>query len=413
MDAVTWLRTTTRKRWVFGVFLLFALESTLSAITGRFGKGGWWFGDFDAVVCGAWRLADGQSPYVREAPCQDLEAAAFVYAPQVGQAFVPLVEFLGAWGLHWSFVPLFVASVATLFWYTVLRPMPDVPLHLRLMALMAIRGSPITTGNLGAVFQAAIVGASLIIRRARWLYIAVVILAAMVKPFFLTALIVLLFEDRPWRRRLMTFTAAFLLGVAAFLALIATAPPLADEWHAFLSQIVLDEQPGRGLFLAFSSLGLPKDTPLAYAIYALFAGATVTAGLIVSEGNRLTGENRITLGLGISQMINPRLFEYNFDFYLLYPAVALLVMVSQPLSQRGFIRLSWLFVGGMAAEFLIMIIGIQPLKVVPHALLLCLTILFFTTILTLRHRRQKVRAWVAQPGLAMREAVAAVVTGRI
>jgi hypothetical protein len=428
MDAVTWLRTTTRNRWVFGVFLLFALESTLSAITGRFGKGGWWFGDFDAVVCGAWRLADGQSPYIREAPCQGLEAAAFVYAPQVGQAFVPLVEFLGVWGLHWSFVPLFVASVATLFWYTVLRPMPDVPLHLRLMALMAIRGSPmhlrlmalmairgspITTGNLGAVFQAAIVGASPIIRRARWLYIAVVILAALVKPFFLTALIVLLFEDRPWRRRLMTFTAAFLLGVAAFLALIATAPPLADEWQAFLSQIVLDEQPGRGLFLAFSSLGLPKDKPLAYAIYVLFAGATVTAGLIVSEGNRLTDENRVTLGLGISQMINPRLFEYNFDFYLLYPAVALLVMVSQPLSQRGFIRLSWLFVGGMAAEFLIMIIGIQPLKVVPHALLLCLVILFATTVLTLRHRRQKVRTWVAQPGQAMREAVAAIVTGRI
>lgn len=413
MNAVTWLRIQTQKRWFLGLLILFAFEPTISALTSRFGRGGWWLGDFDAVICGAWRMANGQSPYVLPADCQGLNAAAYVYAPQVAELFSPLVGKFGAWGLHWSIVPVLGISVASLIWYALLRPMPGVPIHIRLVSLMAIRGSPITTGNVGAILQAAIIGASLLIRRIRWLYIAIVILAALVKPFFLTALIVLLFEDRPWRRRLITFSLAMTVGLIAFAAMIATAQPLMNEWRAFLSRIVLDEQPGRGLFLAFSSLGLNETAPLGYALYLVFATGVVAAGLIVSEGNKLSAEDRVTLGLGIAQIINPRLFEYNFDFYLLYPAIALVVMISQRLSQQGFVVLSWLFVGGMAAEFLIGIIGIQILSTIPHALLLCTGILFAASVLTLRQRRHKVRTWVAQPGLAMREVVAAVVTGRI
>ena len=413
MDAVTWLRTHARARWLLGVLLLFAVEPTLSALTSRFGKGGWWLGDFDAVVCGAWRVSQGQSPYVLPAPCQGLEAAAYVYAPQVAQAFAPLVKAWGAWGIHWTYLPVLAVSISTLIWYTVLRPMPGVPFPMRLMSLMAIRGSPITTGNIGAILQAAIIGASLLIRRARWLFIVVVMIAAMVKPLFLTALIVLLFEDRPWLRRFMTFGAALAAGLAAFAVLLATAEPLLSEWRAFLSRVVLDEQPGRGLFLAFSSLGLNEKTPLAYALYVLFAAAVVTAGLVVSEGNRMAAAERVTLGLGVAQMINPRLFEYNFDFYLLFPAIALVVMVSQALSRKGFVALSWMFALGMLAEFLMSIIGIQVLSLVPHALLLCVAILFTTAALTLRHRHQVVRTWVIKPGLAVRQAVVAVITGRI
>ncbi len=413
MDAVTWLRTHARTRWLLGVLLLFAIEPTLSALTSRFGKGGWWLGDFDAVVCGAWRVSQGQSPYVLPAPCQGLEAAAYVYAPQVAQAFAPLVKAWGAWGIHWTYLPVLAVSISTLIWYTVLRPMPGVPFPMRLMSLMAIRGSPITTGNIGAILQAAIIGASLLIRRARWLFIVVVMIAAMVKPLFLTALIVLLFEDRPWLRRFMTFGAALAAGLAAFAVLLATAEPLLSEWRAFLSRVVLDEQPGRGLFLAFSSLGLNEKTPLAYALYVLFAAAVVTAGLVVSEGNRMAAAERVTLGLGVAQMINPRLFEYNFDFYLLFPAIALVVMVSQALSRKGFVALSWMFALGMLAEFLMSIIGIQVLSLVPHALLLCVAILFATAALTLRHRHQVVRTWVMKPGLAVRQAVVAVITGRI
>lgn len=413
MDAVTWLRTHTRRRWLFGALLFFAIEPTLSALTSRFGQGGWWLGDFDAVVCGAWRVTQGQSPYILPAPCQGLEAAAYVYAPQVAQVFAPFVKALGAWGMHWAYFPVLAVSISALIWYAVLRPMPGVPFPMRLMSLMAIRGSPITTGNIGAVLQAAIIGASLLIRRARWLFIAVVIIAALVKPFFLTALIVLLFEDRPWRLRLVTFGAALAAGLAAFTLLLATAEPLLSEWRAFLSRIVLDEQPGRGLFLAFSSLGLNEKTPLAYALYVIFAAAVVSAGLVISEGNRMAGEDRVTLGLGVAQIINPRLFEYNFDFYLLFPAIAVVVMVSQRISHKGFALLSWTFALGMLAEFLIGIIGIRVLSLIPHTLLLCVTILFATAALTLRHQRQRVRNWVTRPGLAVREAVAAVVTGRI
>jgi len=413
MDVVTWLRTHARKRWLMGVLLLFAIEPTLSALTSRFGKGGWWLGDFDAVVCGGWRVAQGQSPYIEPAHCQGLEAAAFVYAPQIARLFAPLVQALGAWGLHWAYLPVLAASVATLIWYTLARPMPGVPFEFRLMSLMAIRGSPITTGNIGAVLQAAIIGASLLIRNARWVFVAIVIAAAMVKPFFLTALIVLLFEDRPWRRRLMTFGVAFAAGIGALFLLLATAQPLLDEWRAFLALIVLDTQPGRGLFLAFSTLGLSENSPVAYALYAVFAAIAVAAGLIIADGNRLNTEDRVTLGLGVAQIINPRLFEYNFDFYLLFPAIALVVMVSQTISSKGFVALSRLFALGMLAEFLLSIIGIRALSAIPHTLLLCVVILFATAALTLRRKRQRVRIWMNQPGLAVRQAVAAVITGRI
>lgn len=413
MDAITWLRTHARMRWLLGVLVFFALEPTLSALTSRFGQGGWWLGDFDAVVCGAWRMAQGQPLYVEPAHCQGLEAAAFVYAPQIARLFMPLVATLGAWGLHWAYLPVLAASVATLIWYTLVRPMPGVPFEFRLMSLMAIRGSPITTGNIGAVLQAAIIGASLLIRQARWLFVAIVVAAAMVKPFFLTALIVLLFEDRPWRWRLMTFCTAFAAGIGALLVLLATAQPLLDEWRAFLSLIVLDAQPGRGLFLAFSTVGLSENSPVAYVIYGVFAAFAITAGLIVAEGNRMGGEDRVTLGLGVAQIINPRLFEYNFDFYLLFPAIALVVMVAQRLSRKGFIALSWLFALGMLAEFLLNVIGIRALSAIPHALLLCVTILYITAALTLRSQRQRVRFWATRPGLAVRQVVAAVVTGRI
>lgn len=413
MDAVTFLKTKTQKRWVFGIFVLIAFQSTLSALTSRYGKGGWWLGDFDAVVCGAWRIGNGLSPYQHPAPCQGLKAADYVYAPQIAYVFDPLVDLLGPWGLHWAYMPILVAVVSVLIWYAVFRPMPGVPLHLRLMGLMAIRGSPLTTGNLGAVLQAAIVLALINLRRWRWLYVAIVITAAMVKPMFMTALIVLLFEQRPWRQRLLAFAGAFAAGVVAVAILMVTAAPLDNDWRNFLTQIVLDQQPGRGIFLALSSLGISENTLPAYIIYAVTAAIIVSAGLIIISGNDLSDQERACIALGIAQMINPRLFEYNFDFYLLYPAMALIVMVSERLSQRGFVILSWVFVGGMTFEFLDTVIGFSFIRPVPHALLICCAVVFGAAWLTLRRHSDTLAAWAVAPSSTARRLFQDVMDGRI
>lgn len=412
MDALTFLRTRMAKGWGLALLVLLAFESTLSALTSRFGKGGWWLGDFDAVICGAWRVGQDQSPYVLPSACEGLEAAAYVYAPQIAQAFAPLVDLLGPWGLHWAYLPFALTSAGFLIWFAVFSPIPGMPLHLRLMGLMAIRGSPITTGNIGAILQAAIVLSLLQIQRWRWVFVAAVIVAGLVKPAMMTALVVLLFENRPWRQRLLTFACCLTLGLSATVLLLHTAGTLADDWRQLVGDVVLSEQPGRGLFLAFSTLGIREDTILAYGLYILYAALTVAAGLILVTWNTISDEERACLGLGVAQLINPRLFEYNFDFYLLYPGMIVAVMLSQQLSRRAFVWLSWIFVGGMAAEFVINLIGIKLLQPIPRGFLICCLILFGTTALTLQKRQNAIREWLRRPAMAMRSLVRKSLTER-
>ncbi|WP_155913801.1 hypothetical protein [Asticcacaulis sp. AC466] len=194
--------TKTAFRWssdkiAFGVLALLSLEPALSAILGRLAKGGWWFGDFDALLCGATRIAAGHSPYSLTPVCSGLVPARFVYAPQIGYAVAPVVQALGPDGARLAGMALFIPFTLLILWYAVLKPTPRVPMTMKLFALMAVRGSPLASGNVGAILHGLIIAAILRLKTYRWLFIIVVIGCALVKPFFLAALIVLLFEERP------------------------------------------------------------------------------------------------------------------------------------------------------------------------------------------------------------------------
>ncbi|CAL4867431.1 hypothetical protein MMA231_01686 [Asticcacaulis sp. MM231] len=402
MDALTFLRDRTRNKWMFGIFLLFALEPMIGALTRRFSKPGWWLGDFDALICGAQRLGQGQSPYVDPANCSGLKAASYVYAPQIGKAIAPLEQLLGPWGLHWTYGAILLPLLVFLLWYTMIKPFPDLPLHMRLMALSAIRGNPLTTGNIGGVIHALIVASVLVIRKWRWLFIAMVITAGLIKPAFLTVLVVLLYEKRPFTHRLVTFGIALALGLAGVATIFLTAGPLSAEWHAYVVDIVLNRQPGRGFFALLTYIGLEPNTLPVFLAYMVFAAIIISGGLALVEWGPLTVEERCFFGLGVAQLINPRLFEYNFDLYLLYPAMAMVVMMAEPLNRKAFVWLSWLYVITMGANFWISIIGINILRYFPGTFLISCVIYLTVVGLTLHARRETLQAWSQRPGIWLR-----------
>ncbi|WP_155913799.1 hypothetical protein [Asticcacaulis sp. AC466] len=92
------------------------------------------------------------------------------------------------------------------------------------------------------------------------------------------------------------------------------------------------------------------------------------------------------LALGLVQLINPRLYEYDYDLYLLYPAMALVVMVAKDLNVRVFAWLQGLFITVMICDFLISLIGINILPYFPGTFL-TLCALFLTVVgLSLKHQ---------------------------
>ena len=396
MDAFTYFQT--RNRYLTAFFVFLSVEPILSAFITRLAKRGWWFGDYDALVCGAHTLVAGHSPYSLAPVCQGLKPAVYVYAPQVGEAVAPLMNALGPGGSRWLYAVLFVPAGSLLLWYAVLKAFPRLPIAARLMGLMAIPGTPLATGNIGGLLHGLIVAAVLKLAKWRWLFIAAVLLAAAVKPAMLAALVVLLYEKRPIYRRLLTFVPAALAGLTIVVAIVMTAGPLAAEWHATINAIVVHKQPGRGFLELVTAAGLSPDGWGVRAAFVAFAALVVAGGLVLSEGGDLDGDERILLGLGVAQLINPRPFEYNFDLYLLYPAMALVVMTAKARSEKVFVWLSWAFFTAMAGKFLVSAIGIKLIQNVPGSFLILCGIYGTAIWLVVRQNLPQLRLWLSDRG---------------
>jgi hypothetical protein len=151
MDAVSWLDDKRRGRIFQIVLIILAIQPTLTAIVGRLLKGKHWLGDYEAVLCGARSVGAGVSPYTPNDLCQDMQAAAYVYSPQIAEMLMHPLALLGVDGMRWLYAALLIPATLLLLWYAVLKPFAHLPLSLRLIGLMAIRGSPLATGNLGGL----------------------------------------------------------------------------------------------------------------------------------------------------------------------------------------------------------------------------------------------------------------------
>lgn len=382
---------------LFGfVFLFPILGNVISRLTR---KHGWWLNDYDALICGAHSIGLGQSPYSLNPVCEGIRPAPFVYAPQVGAVFAPLVNGLGFAGARWVFLIALLPALAVLVWFGLYKALPKAPFWLRLMTFAAINGSVFACGNIGLVLHAIVIAAALNMPRTRWLFVAAVILGALVKPVFLTYLIVLLLEKRALGVRLRDFAVAAVLGLGAVAGLMLDAGPFGAAWHATLNAIVIQQQPGIGLFSYTSLIGFPAASPVAELLYLPFAAAIAISGLVLAEWGEFDAGERVVLGMGVAQLLNPRLMDY--DLFVLTPAVVMVVMQARAFGPKVFAWVSWAFAGVLVFAVALNAFGgahvNDLIKRAPIAVFVYCGLLIFVAAQTALKHQAEIKALVKDP----------------
>ncbi len=362
VDILDRLQAWTRNRFVMAGLAVACFEPAIGSSIARLMHHARWFSDWETVVCAAHALGAGQNPYAAHLACPGLDPEPYVYAPQIARAFEPLVGWLGIDGLRTVGLCVIVPAMLALFWYVVVRPFRHAPLPARLLGFAAVRGSTVSTGNIGFAMQALVVWTRLAFR-ARWPFVAAVIAGALIKPIFLANLLVLLVEDRPIRERMRAFALSALAGLVAVGAVMLTAGPLFGDWTAALHDVVLTQQPGVGFAKLAAFIGLNGGGLVSLGLYAVLSAALTGAVVAIAEWGALAGDERVLLGLGLAQLINPRLNDY--DLYLLFPALALAVFAVQARYPAVFRRLGWLYLALTLGNILAITFSVKALKDIP------------------------------------------------
>ena len=312
-----------------GLLILFAAP-LLTGLLGRVLLHGWWLNDLDAVLCGAWRSAHHMSPYAADTACPGGQPARYMYLPQLAALLSPLARGPDITGLRLVFGVAHLAVLAFLFHALFLRPVDGAPTKLRAPFLAFTNGAALASANLAYACHALVLGAGLLRRRSPWLLVGAIVAVSVVKPIFLTYLVIFAYEDEAISTRAHRIAAGVATAAAASALVLVTGGPELAEWRTSLDQVVLGRETGYGLLTWLGWFGLRGTDPLGLAIYAAYAGLVFGAGLVIAETRRLTSEARFFLALGVAQLLNPRLMSY--DLLMLAPLAA--VFAAAPLGQR-------------------------------------------------------------------------------
>ena len=395
IDALTFVQRYTRTPWqkfFFGfIFLLPIWGNALS----RLAKHGWWLNDFDALVCGSASLAKGLSPYGLHPVCEGLRPAPYVYAPQVGQAFAPVLNLFSLTDVRLAYLVILLPTMAGLLWFALVKALPNAPWQFRLMTLSAMAGSALACGNIGLVLHGLVILAAMNIKKSRIPFIAIVALSALIKPVMLTYLIVLLYEDRPLLARVRSLLIAACIGLSGFIALMLSAGPFSEAWHQSLNAVVIQQQPGIGYFSYTSLIGLGTASRVTLAGLALFMIVIALSGLVLAEWGKVTASERIFIGLGIAQLLNPRLMDY--DMLALAPFMATVVMLARPLGARVFTWVSWVFAGTLIGCVVINIAEIELIHRAPVTVFIYCGLTMFVAGKIAWPHSERIKGWLRNP----------------
>jgi hypothetical protein len=319
------------------VALAFALPALLPLIW-RLATGYWWWRDFDAVLCGGMQAARGLPLYAPHPACPGLQAADFVYPPQIAwlAAWAERHASLGA--LRTGFGLVHAGACLWLGWLMLLRPMAHASTRERLPGLGLVIGVAIACGNVAIGCHALAAASLLAFPRTRAPFIAAVALLAVIKPTYAIYLVVLLLDKAPWRERLIRAALGGLAVGAAWAAILWTGGGEVGHWVEALTRVLIPVNMGGGLLRLMANLGLPSQGPAALAAFALYAPLMTIAGIAIAEAREpaFTAEERWLFGLGLVQLINPRPMSY--DMVALAPTVALIGVAAGGVSP-GFGRL--------------------------------------------------------------------------
>lgn len=288
------------------LIVLFSL-STLAGLIGRAIKGGWWLNDFDAVACAAWRVAHHLPLYAEGLACPGGRPAAYVYLPQLAWALSPLAGGAGVSTLRMVYGLAYGAVMVWMFWTLFLRPAPDSPLRDRAPLLAMCKGSAISCGNVAGPCHAAV----LAMGGASWALIPVVLAVALIKPVYLTYLLIFAYAAEPWRVRGAKLAVGLAgAGLAAIWVVVTGGAEIA-AWRAALDSVVIGQQTGVGFLDDVAHLGLRGGDLTTQILWLVFVGLMALSGLAIAETRRLEPQARFLLALAVAQLCNPRLMDYD------------------------------------------------------------------------------------------------------
>ncbi len=395
MDAVTWLTQKTQKKSTFYLLVFLATFPVVSHILGRIVKQKWWLNDFDAVICGADYLRRGLSPYDYKPFCEGLQAPPYVYAPQVAEFFVPIINTLGLIGTKTAYTILLVPLMLTILWYALVKSFPEIPFRLRIIGYAVLSGSALSCGNIILPFHALLILLALRLEKTRWLFLLTVLIGSLIKPVLLTYLIVFVYEKVPLLRRAGLALLGAVVGIAGYLIMVETAGPLKDTWQAALTSVVMLEQPGYGFFGWVDWIGITPQTPGSMAMFGVYMVVMAAAGFVLAEALDLNQDQRVLLALGVAMMLNPRLMAYDM-LYMPTMMAMLVVVTGTTLPRSVFVPISWVFVGTAAGGF-ILANAQTGLKPAPVAVLVYALMVFALACAALWKHRSVLQGWLRQP----------------
>ncbi len=347
MDALSVLRALTRFKPLLCLFAVFCAWPVCAGLYFMFTHHAWMLMDIDAVLCGAKTLAANHSPYaIHPAECAGDRPAAYVYAPQVARPLIPLIKALGVVTTRWLFVWLILAP-ATLFmlWFALVKSLPDVDIRYRLLAFASLTAMTFVCANVGLVMHAMVLASLFFFRKTRWPFTIVVLLCAMVKPTFLAYFVIFLLDDEPLWRRGLNFAARVVVGVGLVYLMIKTDGHFGPAWQKTLHSVTMARQVGMGWFeLTNFVFHVPGPSHLNVELAVGFMAVMVLSGMAIARWGRLSGDERLVLGMGLVPLMTPRLLDY--DMVLIVPYAALLMMVVHRAGGKllTFV-LSWVFTG--------------------------------------------------------------------
>ena len=317
-------------------FYLLCLFPVLTGVLVRLMHHGWVLMDIDAVLCAAHHSGLGLSPYATQPACPGLAPAAYVYAPQWATMLAPLTQTLGLTTARLVYVGvLLIPAMAFLVWFALFKSL-GIATSYRWLAFSALTPMTFCCGNIGLIMHSGVL-ASWLLSRRRWLFVAVVIACAAIKPTFLAYLIVLLLEDRSWRRRGRDFAIAGVAGAAVVGLVFVTAGVYGGAWRDALHAVALQDQPGLGWLALMAWLGIPAGSSAMVALTVTFMIAMVGAGLAIARWSGLDRDARWLLGFGLAPLLTPRLMDY--DMLMIVPFAALIMQAGQCAG----LRLGWVY----------------------------------------------------------------------
>lgn len=338
-DAPAWLSSRLTTPAALGWYIFAFTTPLVGGLIGRIVKERPWLVDFDALACAGVNMARDLSPYAIKPFCAGMKATPYVYAPQIADVFGHMIEALSYDLLRLTYLMALAVALGFIGWVGMVKAMPNAPNALRIPVYAILTGGSVASGNIGILLHAIILLCALQLDKQRWPFILAVIFGAFFKPTLMTYFIVLLYQNRPLKLRLMTGIAAGITGILAYFALIKSAGHLSDEWRASLDQIVLTEQPGIGFFSWMPWIGLEPSSTASIILAVLFMAMIAGLGFAMAHWGKITAFERIMLGLGVAQLLNPRLMDY--DILYIAPAVVLMATMSRHLSQIQYRIVTW------------------------------------------------------------------------